>query len=182
MTASSRREAMVPARGSTFRVCLPIVKQSVGVLDPDDDSPVETGTSGLRVLITDDNVDAATSLAMLVQLKGHTAEVAFDGNRALELAETFRPDVAFLDIGMPGMSGYDVARELQNAPGMEHVRCIALTGWGTENDRNRSRQAGFYAHLTKPVELQEVERVLSDISLNLRPVRPPAPRAPKHAL
>jgi CheY-like chemotaxis protein len=106
-----------------------------------------------RILVVDDNVDAAASLAMLLQLDGHATLVAHSGAEALAAVSRFAPECVFLDIGLPDLSGYDVARRLCSMPGLEpRPRLIALTGWGQEEDRARSREAGFDAHLVKPVD------------------------------
>jgi len=123
-----------------------------------------------RILLIDDNVDAATALAELLRLVGHTVEVAHDGLRALAAAHRSRPDIALVDIGLPVMDGYELARRLRE----EHpeLRLIAVTGYGLERDRERSAQAGFSDHLVKPIDMAMIERLLSP-----GPVIP-APRAP----
>jgi CheY-like chemotaxis protein len=100
----------------------------------------------------DDNQDAARSLATLLEIDGHEVRVAFDGPGAVEAAQAFVPDVVFLDIGLPGMSGYEVCRRLRQEPALAHVVLVAQTGWGQEEDRRRSREAGFDRHLVKPVD------------------------------
>jgi CheY-like chemotaxis protein len=101
------------------------------------------------------------SLATLLRIQGHDVEVAHDGASALALAKTFQPHVVFLDIGMPGMDGYEVARRLRGQPGMETTVLAALTGWGQKEDRRRTSEAGFDHHLVKPLEVAALERVLS---------------------
>jgi CheY-like chemotaxis protein len=113
-----------------------------------------------RVLIVDDNVDGAASLSMFTELLGHTAEVAHNGPQALEKIESFRPDVVFLDIGLPGMSGFEVARLLRNTPQALHAKLVALTGWGSEETKRQAQEVGFSAHLTKPVDLSDIEQIL----------------------
>ena len=115
------------------------------------------------MLVVDDNVDAAVTLSMILEVSGHATRVAHDGYRALEVAQAFRPRVAFLDIGMPGMSGYDTARAMRARPELAGMTLVALTGWGAESDRQRSREAGFDHHLTKPVQLDVVEALLAKI-------------------
>jgi len=105
-----------------------------------------------RLLVVDDNVDAADSLAQLLRLAGFDTRVAYDGRTALELAERIHPDVALLDLGLPQMSGHDLARRVRDAAWGRDVRLIAVTGWGQDDDRARSRAAGFDEHLTKPVD------------------------------
>jgi CheY-like chemotaxis protein len=97
---------------------------------------------------------------MLLRIKGHDVRVAHDGPSALELAATFRPHMIFLDLGMPGMDGYEVARRLRTTPGQEETVLAALTGWGQEEDRRRTAEAGFNHHLIKPPELKAVENLL----------------------
>jgi DNA-binding response OmpR family regulator len=104
-----------------------------------------------RVLVVDDNADAADSLAMLLQVRGDDVRVAYDGEQALFAEQEFKPDVLLLDIGMPKLSGYDVARRVRDARGGE-VFIVAITGWGQEEDRQRAREAGFDHHFTKPVD------------------------------
>jgi two-component system CheB/CheR fusion protein len=112
------------------------------------------GAAQVRVLIVDDNVDAATSLSYVLSLAGYQTAVAHDGTRALELAETLRPSVVLLDIGLPSMSGHEVARRLRALPWGRELRLIAVTGWGHEKDRAKSLEAGFDSHLTKPIDPQ----------------------------
>jgi DNA-binding response OmpR family regulator len=104
-----------------------------------------------RILVVDDNADAADSLGMLLQVRGDEVRVAYDGLEALELAGDFNPEVVLLDIGMPKISGYDVARRLREARG-DTVFIIAISGWGQESDRKRARESGFDHHFTKPVD------------------------------
>jgi CheY-like chemotaxis protein/anti-sigma regulatory factor (Ser/Thr protein kinase) len=105
-----------------------------------------------RVLVVDDNVDAASSLALLLKLDGHEVRLAHDGPGALQAARAFAPEVILLDIGLPGLSGYEVARELRRDPAFEAVTLIALTGYGQADDRRRSKASGFDHHLTKPID------------------------------
>ena len=114
-----------------------------------------------KVLIVDDNRDAAETLAMVVEMGGHEVHLAHDGASALRIAVAQQPAVVFLDIGMPGMSGYETASKLRALPGWRNRTLVALTGWGSEEDRARSLAAGFDVHLTKPVDLSEVQRMLS---------------------
>jgi DNA-binding response OmpR family regulator len=111
-----------------------------------------------RVLVADDNVDAGDSLAMLLRLDGHEVELARNGPEALALFERMRPDVAILDIGMPGLNGYVVALRIREQK--SDVTLIALTGWGQEADKARARASGFDHHFTKPVEPTELSRLI----------------------
>jgi CheY-like chemotaxis protein len=115
----------------------------------------------MRVLLADDNRDAVDVTRELLALRGHAVEVAHDGRAALALAEARLPDVALLDIGMPGMSGYELAAALRGLPGGAGVRLVAVTGWGTDQDRARTRAAGFDLHLTKPIDLRTLDQLLA---------------------
>jgi two-component system, chemotaxis family, CheB/CheR fusion protein len=115
--------------------------------------------SHLRVLVVDDSADLAESTSMLLELIGHEVQIATDGPAALRLAESFHPDAVLLDIGMPHMTGYDVARRLRQSSAGQRALLIAVTGWGQEEDRRRTREAGFDHHLTKPVELRQLEHL-----------------------
>jgi CheY-like chemotaxis protein len=115
-----------------------------------------------RILVADDNADSADTLAALLGLLGHETRIAHDGEQALALAEAFRPDIALLDIGMPGRNGYDLARAVRAAPWGRAMKLVAVTGWGQAEDRRRSREAGFDAHLVKPVELGALEALLRE--------------------
>lgn len=116
-----------------------------------------------RVLIVDDNEDSANSLAMILKLGGHETASVYSSADALEQAATFKPDVVLLDIGLPGMDGYEVARRMRELPGLRDIRLVAVTGYGRSDDRLRARDAGFDDHLTKPVEFAVLERTLAGI-------------------
>jgi CheY-like chemotaxis protein len=113
------------------------------------------------VLVVDDNQDAADSLAMLLHLAGHEVRAVNDGATGVEVAKALRPDVVLLDIGLPGMDGYEVAHQLRNLPGLEAVVLAAMTGYAQEEERRRTHQAGFDAHLVKPVDLADLEKVFA---------------------
>ncbi len=148
--------------GSEFVVQLPLFQTATRELTRptprDHPSPV---TRPLRVLIVDDNLDAAEMLAEWLGAIGHAVRVAADGPTALELAAEFQPQVALLDIGLPVMDGYEVARRLRDLPGCATTRLIALTGYGQESDHDRSRRAGFEDHLVKPVDLDAITSAVS---------------------
>ena len=114
----------------------------------------------VRILIADDNRDAADTMGMLLELGGHEVIVAHSGNQALELGRQRRPDVVILDIGMPDINGYEVARTARNEDWGKIAYMIALTGWGQADDKERARMAGFDRHLTKPVDPDLVEEIL----------------------
>ena len=113
-----------------------------------------------RILIADDNLDAAESLQLWLQLAGHEVAIAANGTDALSVAEKFRPEVALLDLGMPDLSGFDVARGIRAAPWGRGIILIALTGWGQEEDRRRTAEAGFDHHLTKPIPPDTIEELV----------------------
>ena len=115
-----------------------------------------------NILIVDDNEDAATSLAILLSLDGHETRVADDGPAALRAMDTHAPDIVLLDIGMPGMDGYEVARRVRQQPKLSGLKLVALTGWGREHDRQLAKDAGFDHHLTKPVEPSALHAVIAD--------------------
>lgn len=151
-------------QGSEFVVRLPISEnglESVHDSERENDAHQRSSPSGHRLLVVDDNQDAANSLGMLLRLQGHEVQVAYSGVAALEMSKSYSPDMVFLDIGMPGMDGYEVARRLRQQPGMEGVVLAALTGWGQQEDRRRTAEAGFDHHLVKPPEPKVVERLLA---------------------
>ncbi len=153
-------------RGSTFGLRLPLA---------DSDAPRATGPTGaaappqgvLKLLVVDDNVDAAESLGTLLEFDGHSVRLAHDGRHALRVAAEFLPDVVFLDIGMPGLNGYETARAMRDMPQLGEPTLVALTGWGTDRDREQAHRAGFAHHLTKPVQLELVESLLAGVSAGL---------------
>jgi len=134
----------------------------------------QTDPGVLRILVVDDNVDAAETLQALLEMNGHTVTAVHDGASALLQAAALVPQVVFLDIGLPDMTGYDAAEAMRRIPGMETSTLIALTGWGAEQDRKRSSQAGFDHHLTKPADFLIVEQLIRDVA-ERTPVPVPAP-------
>jgi CheY-like chemotaxis protein/two-component sensor histidine kinase len=161
-----------PGRGSTFRVSLPAEGDAVPVEPPasiDGSAPaigagiaVAAKPAAVRVLIADDNVDAATALAMVLEMEGYEVRVAHDGLQALASAELHRPRVALLDIGMPGLNGYQLARELRAREWGPSMLLVAMTGWGMGGDRQRAFDAGYDVHLTKPVPPDTLIALLKD--------------------
>jgi CheY-like chemotaxis protein len=149
-----------PGRGSEFTVWLPVLAD-----DPKPVKPIKPGTTATarrRILVTDDNQDSARSLAMLLKYSGHEVETAFDGPQAIEKAEVWRPEIMLLDLGMPEMNGYDVCRMIRQQPWGKAIRIVALTGWGQDQDRQNTREAGFDAHLVKPVDVAVLGKVLAE--------------------
>ncbi len=145
--------------GSEFSVRLPL-NTSVSRKHRNDGDAPPLALPARRVMIADDNKDAADALGMLLDLAAHEIRVAYSGRSALTLARTFRPDVAFIDIGMPDLSGYQVAQELRREPWGGGICLVALTGWGQDDDRQRAKDAGFDQHMTKPVDPEALERLL----------------------
>ena len=149
--------------GSVFTVRLPValppMTRSISGTPPE--RPERSSTSStLRVLMVDDSDDGATSLALLLQVWGHTTRISHDGPQAIEAAREFRPDLVFLDIGLPVMDGYEVCRRLRDNPDLSRTIFVALTGWGGEEDKKRAQDAGFAFHLVKPVDPDQIEDVL----------------------
>jgi len=154
-----------PGKGSEFVVVLPSVEPGSRERNAvTDQSSAPAPARTLRVLLVDDNADSADGLALLLDLHDHDVRVAYDGESALEAARSFRPDVALLDIGMPSMNGYELARRLRAAPETKKTLLVAMTGWGQEEDRRKGREAGFAHHLVKPFEPSAVQKLLADFS------------------
>jgi signal transduction histidine kinase len=149
--------------GSVFIVRLPrLAQQQVPPPPPPAAAPVREGpASALRVLLADDNVDFAESLAVVLRNEGHEVRVAHDGNAALQLAREAMPEVGLFDIGMPGLDGYQLAAALRREPGGADCLLVAITGWGQEADRQRAREAGFDEHLVKPVDVDQLLAMLA---------------------
>jgi len=145
--------------GSEFLIRLPLTRSEA---DPEP-ALVQTdhGSGARRILVVDDNVDAAQTLQDLLELWGHEVRVAYEGEAALEIAAGYLPEVLLLDIGLPGLDGYEVARRLRGEPRFRNTLLIALTGYGQADDRRRSRAAGFDAHLVKPVNPDELRVIVT---------------------
>ncbi|MGF6272431.1 PAS domain S-box-containing protein [Massilia sp. UYP11] len=148
--------------GSAFTIRLPLVADAaLPALEAGaTGTALEAAPPGRSVLVVDDNRDAADTLAALLNMMGHRAPVANDGRQALRMLPSLMPDVVFLDLGMPGMSGYEVAAAIRQDARLAGIRLVALTGWGGEADRARTRAAGFDEHLTKPATVEAIEQVL----------------------
>jgi PAS domain S-box-containing protein len=153
-----------PGRGSEFVVRLPLATEVIDPrrLPPDGDGGGVAATSRCRILVVDDNQDAADSLAMVLRMMGNETHTAHDGLEAVGAAAVFRPDVVLLDIGLPKLNGFEAGRRIREQQG-NRVVLIALTGWGQDEDRRRSREAGFDHYLTKPVEFEALQRLLADV-------------------
>jgi PAS domain S-box-containing protein len=166
-----------PRAGSEFVVRLPLANRppaSEPMAAKEDD--VQAQPAPRRILVADDNEDSASSLALILRMLGHETKTANDGVQALEVAETFLPDVALLDIGMPKLDGYETARRMRQMPHGGKMLLIALTGWGQDEDRRRSVDAGFDAHIVKPVNVAEVQGLLARMLPNeAREMQRPAP-------
>ena len=150
-----------PGMGAEFIVRLPEraaepAAPSVAVLAPAEQAPTRH-----RILVADDNRDAADSLGFMLRIAGHDVRTAYDGQQAIDLAETFRPQLALLDLGMPRLNGYEAARRLRQTPHGRAMQLIALTGWGQPDDRARSLAAGFDHHVVKPVDPSLLQRLLA---------------------
>jgi signal transduction histidine kinase len=152
-----------PGQGSTFVVRLPA--EAVPDRVADGGRAAEAGRPApRRILVVDDNAAAGDMLAAVLEMMGHEVRVARDGLSALATAETYRPDVVLLDIGMPGMDGYELARRLRGRPGWKSVRLVAVTGYGQEEDRRRSQEAGCDYHFVKPVEPEAIQELLAQLA------------------
>ena len=164
VTASS-----VLGHGSEFTVRLPLCKDEGGRMK-DESNAIPSGSSfiphpsSLRVLVVDDNVDTVTTLAMLVQESGHDVRTAYDGSAVLEAALDYRPNVVLLDIGLPGLNGFEVAKRLRQQPTLKNVVLVAMTGYGQASDRQRSQAAGFDHHLVKPGDFGKLLQILATVS------------------
>jgi PAS domain S-box-containing protein len=148
-------------KGSTFKVSLPLEGVATSPLLPATEPSNGVPARQKRVLIVDDNRDGAESLSLFTTLLGHSVEVSFTGADALANVAKLKPDVVFLDIGLPGMSGFEVAKMIRAMPDAVGLRLVAVTGWGSEDTKRRSTEAGFDEHLTKPVDLNRIEEILA---------------------
>jgi PAS domain S-box-containing protein len=158
-TVKARSDGL--GRGSEFLVRLPLAGGPAGETKPPT-VPTSADAGRRRILVVDDNRDAAATLAMMLSLLGHDTRIAHDGLEALELAEAFRPDVVLLDIGLPKLNGYDACRRIRQQSWGKDTFIVAVTGWGQDEDRRRSQEAGFNGHLVKPIELAALEKLLAE--------------------
>jgi len=143
--------------GAVFEIRLPLIEIASESLT----ATLEPKVRPRRVMVVDDNADAANSLAMLLEIDGHEAQAVYTAQQALDRVEALRPDVILLDIGLPEINGYEVARRIRSLKGLEQVRLVALTGYGQSEDKQRTRDAGFDDHLIKPVDFSSLQRVLA---------------------
>lgn len=148
-------------RGSEFVVRLPILIEEPKAKPPP--ATTEQKATSRRILIVDDNQDAASSLALLLNLAGNETQTAHDGLQAIEAAQTFHPDVVLLDISLPKLSGYDVCRHIREQPWGKKMVLVALTGWGLEEDRRESKNAGFDHHVVKPMDFEALRGLLAEV-------------------
>jgi len=154
----------VLGKGSEFVVRLPAIQTPSPLSPSASKSHVAPTRTSIRVLVVDDNQDSAESLAMLLQVSGHDVRTAHDGSSALEVAREYLPDVILLDIGLPKMDGYEVAKRLRLQPAHINIVLVALTGYGQESDRQRSHVAGFDHHLVKPADFGKLQQILASVS------------------
>ncbi|HET9663578.1 MAG TPA: ATP-binding protein, partial [Burkholderiales bacterium] len=148
-----------PGKGSRFTVRLPTATASARPRH-EEALAIRAPRESRKILVVDDNSDAAESLAAMLRIDGNEVRTSFDGRSALSLLQVYSPDAAFIDIGMPGMDGYDVARAIRGTEGGGDMLLVALTGWGRADDRRKALEAGFDAHLTKPAHTEDIHAVL----------------------
>ena len=161
----------VLGRGSMFIVRLPMESdewraasgklEQLGHTTPDSLSSL---VPQLRVLVVDDSEDTVYGFSLLLKASGHDVRTAHDGLTAVQVATDFRPELIFLDIGLPGLNGYQVAKRIRQNPDLKHVILVALTGYGQESDRETSRQAGFNHHLVKPARFEQLQKILATVA------------------
>ena len=152
-----------PGQGSEFVVCLPSVPAPTTTLSPFPPKAEETKGPSLRILVVDDNVDAAHTLSLLLKATGHQVQAVHDGPTALAVARQYRPNLILLDIGLPGMNGFEVAKKVRQELELGKVVLVAMTGYGQESDKLRSHEAGFDHHLVKPADFTEVKQILATV-------------------
>jgi CheY-like chemotaxis protein len=152
-----------PGRGSEFIVRLPILADHKGQAPPAPSAAEPSAPIQRRILVVDDNEDSAVLLARLLALAGHQTATAHDGLKAVELVATYQPDMVLLDIGLPKMNGYDVCRTIRQQTARAAPLMVALTGWGQDEDRRRSLEAGFDVHLVKPVNYDSLKQLIETL-------------------
>lgn len=154
-----------PGQGSEFTVRLPVLKLTRQNATLQDEVSA-VATAQRRILVVDDNRDSAMTLGMMLKLMGNDIYTVHDGLAAVEAAEQFRPDMILLDIGLPKLNGYDACRHIRQQPWSSGMQIVALTGWGQDEDRRRSKEAGFDHHLVKPADIRSVQEILATVSVN----------------
>jgi CheY-like chemotaxis protein len=146
-------------QGSTFELRLPLAPQAV----PAEEAPAPGAAPRRRVLVVDDNRDAAESLGLVLEAEGHEVRAAFSAEQALALAPAWQPELVLLDIGLPMIDGYEVARRLRTMEALRGTRIVALTGYGQPSDQRLAREAGFDGHLVKPAPVEQIARWLREM-------------------
>jgi CheY-like chemotaxis protein len=159
-----------PGQGSEFVVRLPILVEPGGAASPGPSADAQAPAAARRILVVDDNPDTVASLAILLEQSGNEIQTAADGLEAVVMAETFRPDIVLLDLGLPKLNGYDAARRIREQPWGKAMLLVAMTGWGQPEARRKSAEAGFDIHLVKPVGQDALLKLLV-------PGKPGTPRA-----
>jgi CheY-like chemotaxis protein len=160
-TVEARSEGL--GHGSEFVVVLPLTVESSERRRASETASTARQPIPRRILIVDDNPDAAGSLTTLLRIAGNETQTAHDGLEAVAAAEQFRPEVVLLDIGLPKLNGFDAARRIREQPWGKHMALVALTGWGQEEDRRKSKDAGFDGHMVKPVGLESLMKLLASL-------------------
>ncbi|MGB9989209.1 ATP-binding protein [Massilia sp. SM-13] len=156
-------------RGSEFVLTLPVMASAAGVAARSEPSPLAAGP--YRILLADDNIDFVNAIGALLRTMGHTVQISHDGAQALAAAEAFTPDFAFLDIGLPHLNGYDLARALRRMPLLDKTVLVAVTGWGQQKDRQMAFDAGFQGHLVKPVSIEQILAILAGEQQGMKPAQ-----------
>ena len=155
-------------QGSEFVVRLPIVIEASKPPLSEPTTGQATTTTSRRILVVDDNRISAVSMAKLLQMTGNETYTAHDGVAAVEATTTFHPEVVLLDIGLPKLNGYEAARKIREQPWGKNIVLVAVTGWGQDEDRQKSRDAGFNGHIVKPVELTSLMKLLTELQPTTR--------------
>jgi CheY-like chemotaxis protein len=150
-------------KGAEFVLELPLLAQPVSTAKTSAEQTAQTMIPDRKILVVDDNADAADSLSEALQMLGHLVQVAYDGPSALRVAQTFQPDLALLDIGLPAMDGYELGQQLRASSSNTLLKLVALTGYGQETDRRRTADAGFDRHLVKPVDFDRLQAVIEEL-------------------
>lgn len=151
-----------PGQGTSVEIRLPVV-ESIGPSVPEDNASLRQGRQ--KILVVDDNIDGAESLALMLKLSGHEVAVSNDGMDAVARADEFKPDLILLDVGLPGMNGYEVVQHIRKQSWSAATIVVAVTGWGQDEDKRRAREAGFHHHLTKPVDFEALQRILDALEV-----------------